>query len=51
MTEGKGNNNCDNVYCRKPLGKVEVGNVGEVEVGKVEVGKVKVGKVGQKWDK
>ena len=47
MTEGKGDNNSDNTYCHKPLGKVELGNVGEVEVGKVEVGKVKVDKVGQ----
>ena len=47
MTEGKGNNNSDNVYSHKLLGKVEVSNVGEVEVGKVDVCKVKVGKVGQ----
>ena len=47
MTEGKGINNSDNACCHKTLGKIEVGNVGEVEVGKVEVGKVKVGKVGQ----
>ena len=47
MTEGKGNNIPENVYCPKPLGNVEVGKVGEVEVGKVEVGKVRVGKVGQ----
>ena len=46
MTEGEGNNS-DDAYCHKPLGKVEVGNVGGVEVGKVEVGKVKVGTVGQ----
>ena len=45
--EGKGNNISENVYCHKPLGKVEVGKVVEVEVGKVEVGKVKVGKIGQ----
>ena len=47
LTEGKSNNIPENVYCHKPLGKVEVAKVGEVEVGKVEVGKVKVGKVGQ----
>ena len=50
MTEGKGNNNSNNAYCHKPLGKFEVGNVGEVEVGRVEVvkaGKVEVGKVGK----
>ena len=47
MIEGKSNNNSDNSFCHKHLGKVEVGNVGEVKVGKVEVGKVKVGKVGQ----
>ena len=46
MTEGEGNNS-DDAFCHKPLGKVEVGNVGGVEVGKVEVGKVKVGTVGQ----
>ena len=46
MTEGEGNNS-DDAYCHKPLGKVEVGNVGGVEVGKVEVDKVKVGTVGQ----
>ena len=46
MTEGEGNNS-DDAYYHKPLGKVEVGNVGEIEVGKVEVGKVKVGTVGQ----
>ena len=45
MTEGEGNNS-DDAYCYKPLGIVEVGNVGGVEVGKVEVSKVKVGTVG-----
>ena len=39
LTDGTGNNNSDNAYCSKPLGKVEV--------GKVEVGKVKVVKFGQ----
>ena len=47
MTEGKGNNNSDNTYCNKPLGKVAVGSVGEVEVGNFEVDKIKAGKVGQ----
>ena len=41
MTERKGYNNTDNAYCHKLLGRVEVGNAGEVEVGKVEVDKVK----------
>ena len=45
MTEGKGNNNSENMYCHKRLGKVEVGKVGEVEVGKVEVGTVGEGEV------
>ena len=43
MKEGEGNNS-DDAYCHKPLGKVEVGNVGGVEVGKI--GKVQVCKLG-----
>ena len=39
ITEVKGNNNSDNAYCHKALGKV-----GEVELGQVEFCKIKVKK-------
>ena len=48
MTEGKGNNIPENVYCHKPLGKVEVGKVKVGKVGQGEVSKVvEVGKGGR----